>query len=89
MLGDRRQKCIQRVEYKSCKDAAVLQANSWTLRWAVPICHWLREEPLAAAASRQDSTKGGTLKYPQHKHSTHVHSYSRGALLSHPNSSSI
>lgn len=65
VLGDRRQKCIQRVEYKSCKDAAVLQANSWTLRWAVPICHWLREEPLAAAAaSRQDSTKGGTLEAP-------------------------
>lgn len=62
MLGDRRQKSIQRVEYKSLQDAFALQGSSWTLRWTVPICPWLREEPLAAAAPRQDSTEGGTLQ---------------------------
>lgn len=29
------------------------------------------------------------LSYPQHKHGTHIHSYSRGAVLSLPNPSSI
>lgn len=52
-------------------------------------------------ASRSSSTQAGQHRgrdtagtchdprYPQHKHSTHVHSYSRGALLLHPNSPSI
>lgn len=37
MLGERRQKCIQRAESKPHKDAA-LQTSSWTLRWTVPNC---------------------------------------------------
>lgn len=44
MLEDRREKCTQRVEYKSHKDDVALEGSSWTLRWTVPICHWLREE---------------------------------------------